>query len=270
MTAVNATPRALRPERPAAAVTGVAVITARNLRRLVRVPTLLVFATLQPVLFVLLFTYAFSGAVHVPGTARYIDYLLPGIFVLSIGFGASQTGVAIAEDLSTGMIDRFRSLPVTSAAVLAGRVAADALRNLFVVLLMIGAGAAVGFRFHAGPALAAAAVALAVATGIAFSWLNLLLGLAVRDAESAGLAGIFPVVILFFTSSVLVPVATMPGWLQAFAKANPITVITSALRALCLGGPTTRPVIQATIWLAALLVITIPAAISRYRHATST
>jgi ABC transporter DrrB family efflux protein len=270
MTAVNTTARALHPGSPAAAVTAVAVITERNLRRLVRVPTLLVFATLQPVLFVLLFTYAFGGAVHVPGTARYIDYLLPGIFVLSLGFGASQSGVAIAEDLSTGMIDRFRSLPITGAAVLAGRVAADALRNLFVVLLMTGVGAAVGFRFHAGPGPAAAAVVLAVATGVAFSWVNLLLGLAVRDPESAGLAGIFPVVILFFTSSVLVPVATMPGWLQAFAKANPITVITDALRALCLGGPTTRPVIEATLWLAALLAITIPAAIGRYRHATTT
>jgi ABC-type multidrug transport system permease subunit len=111
---------------------------------------------------------------------------------------------------------------------------------------------------------------LAVATGVAFSWVNLLLGLAVRDPESAGLAGIFPVVILFFTSSVLVPVATMPGWLQAFAKANPITVIAGALRALCLGGPTTRPVIEATIWLAVLLAVTIPAAVGRYRGATTT
>jgi ABC transporter DrrB family efflux protein len=270
MTADTVTTRALHPGNPAAAVVSVAVITGRNLRRLVRVPTLLVFATLQPVLFVLLFTYAFGGAVRVPGTARYIDYLLPGIFVLSIGFGASQTGVAIAEDLGTGMIDRFRSLPITGAAVLAGRVAADALRNLFVVLLMTGVGAAVGFRFHAGAGPAAAAVVLAVATGVAFSWLNLLLGLAVRDPESAGLAGIFPVVILFFTSSVLVPVATMPGWLQAFAKANPVTVVTDALRALCLGGPATRPVIEATLWLAALLAITIPAAIGRYRHATTT
>jgi ABC-2 type transport system permease protein/oleandomycin transport system permease protein len=268
MTAVTVSASATYPPRSAGPLAGVAVITGRNLRRLVRVPTLLVFATVQPVLFVLLFTYAFGGAVHVPGAASYIDYLLPGIFVLSIGFGASQTGVAIAEDLRTGMIDRFRSLPITGAAVLAGRVAADALRNLFVVLLMTGVGAAIGFRFHAGPAAAVAAAGLAVATGVAFSWLNLLLGLAVHDPESAGLAGIFPVVILFFTSSALVPVATMPGWLQAFAKANPITVITGALRALCLGGSTTRTVLEAAMWLAALLVITIPAAVASYRNAT--
>jgi ABC-2 type transport system permease protein/oleandomycin transport system permease protein len=268
MTAAAGT--AVPPGRHAAAVAGIAVITGRNLRRLVRVPTLLVFATVQPVLFVLLFTYAFGGAVRVPGVTQYIDYLLPGIFVLAIGFGASQAGVAIAEDLATGMIDRFRSLPVTAAAVLAGRVAADALRNLFVVGLMTGAAAAIGFRFHAGPAAALAVVALAVAAGLAFSWLNLLLGLAVRDPESAGLAGLFPVIILFFTSSALVPVATMPGWLQAFAKANPVTVITGALRALCLGGPTIRPAIEATAWIAALLAVTVPAAITGYRHATST
>jgi len=248
---------------PALASTG--TIAGRNLRRLARVPTLLVLATLQPVLFVLLFTYAFGGAIHVPGVAHYIDYLLPGIIVLAIGFGASQTGVAIAEDLSTGMIDRFRSLPIASGAVLAGRVTADALRNLFVTVLMIAVAAAVGFRFHAGPDAALAAIGFAVATGVAFSWLNLLLGLAVRDPESAGLAGLFPVIILFFTSSTLVPVATMPGWLQAFAKANPITVLTGVLRALCLGGPTARPAIEATAWLVGLLAVTIPAATVRYR-----
>ena len=209
-----------RPGRAASLLVNTATITGRNLRRLARVPTLLVFATVQPVLFVLLFTYAFGGAVHVPGVAHYIDYLLPGIFVLAIGFGASQTGVAIAEDLSTGMIDRFRSLPITSGAVLGGRVAADALRNLFVVGLMIAVGAAIGFRFHAGPA-ALAAVVLAVATGLVFSWLNLLLGLTVRDPESAGLAGLFPIIILFFTSSTLVPVATMPAGCRPSPRPTP-------------------------------------------------
>ena len=263
------TTAAANPGSAAPILVNVVTITGRNLRRLVRVPTLLVLATVQPVLFVLLFTYAFGGAIHVPGVAHYIDYLLPGIIVLAIGFGASQTGVAIAEDLATGMIDRFRSLPVSGGAVLAGRVAADALRNLFVVGLMIGVGAGIGFRFHAGAAAAIAAVALAVATGLAFSWLNLLLGLAIRDPESAGLAGLFPVIILFFTSSTLVPVATMPGWLQAFAKANPITVITDALRVLCLGGPTTRPALEAIAWTAVLLAVTVPAAIAGYRRATS-
>jgi ABC transporter DrrB family efflux protein len=270
MTALAAANASARPGRTVPWPLGVATITGRNLRRLVRVPTLLVFATVQPVLFVLLFTYAFGGAIHVPGVAHYIDYLLPAIIVLAIGFGASQTGVAIAGDLADGMIDRFRSLPITSGAVLAGRVAADALRNTFVVALMAGVGAMIGFRLHAGPAAALAAAALAVATGLAFSWLNLLLGLAVRDPESAGLAGLFPVIILFFTSSALVPIATMPGWLQAFARINPLTVITGALRTLTLGGPTTRPVAEAAAWLAVLLAVTVPAATACYRRAAST
>ena len=254
---------------PASVLTSTGTITARNLRRMTRVPTLIALATIQPVLLVLLFTYAFGGAVHVPGMTRYIDYLLPGIVVLAIGFGASQTGVAIAEDLASGMIDRFRSLPITGTAVLAGRVAANAVRNLGVVVLMAGAGSAIGFRFHAGPGAAVTAAALAVAVGTVFSWLNMLLGLLVRNPESAGLAGLFPIIILTFTSSTLVPVATMPGWLQAFARANPVTGMAGALRALCLGGPTARPVIETLAWLAGILSVTIPAAISMYRHAAT-
>jgi len=259
-----------QPASPGSVLANTGTITARNLRRLARVPTQMALATIQPILLVVLFTYAFGGAIHVPGVTHYIDYLLPGVFVLAIGFGASQTGVAVAEDLASGMIDRFRSLPITSGSVLAGRVAADAVRNLLVVALMIAVGSAIGFRFHAGPAAALAAVGLAVAAGTAFSWLNLLLGIAVRDAETAGLAGLFPVIIFTFTSSTLVPVATMPGWLQAFANINPITVMVGALRALCLGGPTARPVTEALAWIGGLLLVTVPLAISRYRHAIST
>jgi ABC transporter DrrB family efflux protein len=253
----------------ASALANIATIAGRNLRRLVRVPTLIAFATVQPILFVVLFSSAFGGAIQPPGVGRYIDYLLPGLFVLAIGFGASQTGVAIAEDLASGMIDRFRALPIAAAAVLAGRVAADAVRNLFVVALMIAVGSAMGFRFHAGPAAALAAVALAVAVGLAFSWLNLLLGLLVRNPEAAGLAGIFPVVILVFTSSTIVPVATMPGWLEAFANINPVTALVDALRVLCLGGPAAAPVLEALAWIGGLLVVTFPATIVCYRRATA-
>ena len=257
-----------QPATPPSVLASIGTITARNLLRLVRIPTLIAFATVQPILFVLLFTYGFGGAVRVPGVAHYIDFLLPGLFVLAIGFGASQSGVAVAEDLASGMIDRFRSLPITGAAVLGGRVAADAVRNLFVVGLMVAVGWAIGFRFHAGPIPALAAVVLAVGIGIAFSWLDLLLGLLVRDSESAGLAGLFPVIVLVFTSSTLVPVATMPGWLQAFATVNPITVVVDALRVLCLGGPTATPVAQACGWIGWLLVLTVPAAIVVYRRTT--
>jgi ABC-2 type transport system permease protein/oleandomycin transport system permease protein len=245
-------------------------ITGRNLHRLVRVPTLIAFATVQPVMFVLLFNYTYGGAIHPPGVTRYVDYILPGTYVLAIAFGASQTGVAVADDLGSGMIDRFRALPMAPGAVLAGRALADAVRNLFVLGLMTGVGAAIGFRFHAGAGAALAAVGLAVLVGLAFSWLNALFGLLVRDAESAGLAGLLGVIPLLFASSTFVPVATMPGWLQAFAKANPVTVVVDALRALCLGGPTATHAWQALAWIAALLAISVPAAVARYRRTTAT
>lgn len=248
-------------------VMDVAVVTGRNLRRLRRVPTLVAFATVQPILFVLLFTYAFGGAVHPPGVPHYVDYLLPGTWVLAIAFGASQTGVAIADDLASGMIDRFRALPMSRWAVLAGRTAADAVRNLWVLGLMTGVGYLIGFRFHAGAGAAAGALGLALGVGLAFSWVNALLGLLVTDPETANVAGLLAVIPLLFTSSTFVPVATMPGWLQAFAKINPITVTVDALRALCLGGPTASPVLSALAWLAGVLAVAVPAAVLRYRRA---
>jgi ABC-2 type transport system permease protein/oleandomycin transport system permease protein len=245
-------------------------VTGRNLRRLVRVPTLIAFATVQPVMFVLLFNYAFGGAIHPPGVDRYIDYALPGIWVLAIAFGASQTGVAIADDLATGMIDRFRALPMARSAVLAGRTCADAVRNLFVLMSMTGLAHLIGFRFHAGPGAAMAATGLALAVGVAFSWIFALLGLLIRDPESAGLGGLFAVIPLIFLSSTFVPVDTFPGWLQAFARANPVTVTVDALRALCLGGPTATPLWQAVAWLAGLIAVAAPAAVWRYRRTTAT
>ncbi|MBQ0906827.1 ABC transporter permease [Micromonospora sp. U21] len=144
MTATIAPGSVVRMSGPGWLLANVATVTGRNLHRLLRVPTLIAFATVQPVLFVLLFTYAWGGAIHPPGVTRYIDYALPGIWVLAIAFGASQTGVALADDLATGMIDRFRALPMARSAVLAGRVAADAARNLFVLALMTGVGYATG------------------------------------------------------------------------------------------------------------------------------
>lgn len=176
--------------RPSQPLTAVGVITTRNLRRLVRVPTLLALATIQPIMFVLLFTYGFGGAIHPPGVEHYIDYLLPGILVLSLAFGASQTAVAIADDRTTGIIDRFRTLPMPSSAVLLGRTLADAIRNAFVLALMIGLGHLLGFRFHAGPTAALGLAALTLLIGLAFSWVNALIGLTSTNAETAGLATI--------------------------------------------------------------------------------
>jgi ABC-2 type transport system permease protein/oleandomycin transport system permease protein len=154
-------------------------------------------------------------------------------------------------------------------AVLAGRTAADAVRNLFVLALMTGVASVIGFRFHAGPGPALAAIGLAVLIGVAFSWVFSLIGLLVRDPEAAGIGGLLAAIPLIFTSSTFVPVATFPGWLQAFAKINPITVTVDALRVLCLGGPTSQPLQRALVWIAVLLAAAVPAAVTRYRRAGS-
>jgi ABC-2 type transport system permease protein/oleandomycin transport system permease protein len=252
-------------------------MTWRNLLKYVRVPTLLVFSTIQPVMFVLLFRYVFGGAIHITGV-NYTDYLMPGIFVQTVVFGSTQTGVGLAEDLSRGMIDRFRSLPMARSAVLAGRTIGDTVRNLFVVLLMTGVGYAIGFRFHAGLLDALAGIALAVLFGLAFSWISANIGLAVRDVESAQAASFVWIFPLVFASSAFVPVFSMPGWLQAFAKVNPVSITVDAIRDLTLGrdlglaaglqGTTTTHVLESLAWIAAILLVFVPLAVSRYRRIT--
>lgn len=252
-------------QRFAWTVSDTLVMARRNLLRYLRLPNLLVFSTVQPVMFVLLFTYVFGGAIDVPADS-YIDYLIPGIFVQTVVFGATQTGVGLAEDLSRGMVDRFRSLPMARSAVLAGRTLGDTVRNVFVVLLMTGVGALVGFRFHAGLLPAVGALALAVLFGLAFCWVQAFIGLSVGNveaAQAAGFVGVFPLV---FASSAFVPVASMPGWLQAFAEVQPISVTIDALRALCLGGPTATHVWRALAWVAVILLVFVPLSVRRYRR----
>jgi ABC transporter DrrB family efflux protein len=243
------------------AISDTAVMTRRYLSHYLRKPSLLGIALVQPVLFVLLWTYVFSGAIQTPDGIDYVDYLMPGLFILAIAFG-------LADDLARGLIDRFRALPMARSALLAGRTLADTARNAFVVLLMVAVGYAVGFRFHAGPAAALAALALPLAVGYLLSWISALIGLTVRDPETAGTASLLPVIPLAFTSSTFVPVATMPGWLQAWANNNPITHAVDATRALALGGPTSGPLLRAIAWILGILAVVIPLAIHRYRRVT--
>jgi ABC-2 type transport system permease protein len=242
-------------------------MTRRNLYHYLRVPALLAVAVTQSVLFVVMFTYVFKGAIRTPGV-HYVDYLMPGILILAVAFGSPNTGVGLAEDLTTGMLDRFRSLPMARPALLAGRTTADAIRNLFVVLVMLTVGTLIGFRFHAGPLAALGAIALPVAVGYVLSWFAALIGLATGDTETAGTAALLPIIPLAFTSSTFVPVDTMPGPLQAWAGINPITPIVDADRALILGGPTATPMLQALAWLTALAALIIPLALRHYHHAT--
>jgi ABC transporter DrrB family efflux protein len=251
---------------PTRTLVDIAALTRRNLLHNVRQPQLIVFSSIQPIMFVLLFTYVFGGAIAVPGVDNYIDFLLPGIFVQTAVFGSTQTNVGLAEDLSRGMIDRFRSLPMARSAVLAGRTLADGVRNIFVVLLMVAVGYLIGFRFHTGWVPALAAIALTVLFGFAFSWVSASIGLATKNPEAAQAAGFVPLFPLVFASSAFVPVETMPSWLRVFADNQPITVTVDALRALTLGGPTARPVLLALAWIVGILLVFVPLTVWQYRR----
>lgn len=241
------------------------VMTWRNLLRYVRLPQLLIYSTIQPVMIMLLFTFVFGGAIQTP-TGDYINYLLPGILVQTVLFGATQTSVGLAEDLSKGMVDRFRSLPMARAAVMAGRTLADTVRNSFVVLLMTGVGALIGFRFQNGLLPAAAAVVLVVLFGHAFSWISAFIGLLTRDPETANVASSIWIFPLVFASSAFVTLESMPAWLRSFAEVQPISITVNALRALTLGGDMSA-VWGMLAWMTGILLVFVPLSVWQYQRA---
>ena len=244
------------------------VVTGRNLRHFVRQPQLLIFSTIQPIMFVLLFAFVFGGAIEgsLSGGVSYVDFLLPGIFIQAAAFRSTQTAVGLAEDLDRGVIDRFRSMPIARAAVLVGRTAADLLRNVFVTLLMAGVGYLIGFRFRAGPFDAVGAVLVVLAFGFALSWIFTFVGLAVRGAEAAQSAGFVAIFPLIFASSVFVPVETMPAGLEWFASVSPVTASVDAARALSIGGEVLDPLLRALAWFAGILLVFVPLCVWRYRR----
>ena len=253
----------LPPSQRFAALGDIAVLTRRNLKRIARTPRLLAVSSIQPVMFVLLFRYVFGGAIHTPG-GSYIDYLVPAILLQATLFGAT-TAVAMSTDLAGGMIDRFRSLPMARSAVLAGRALADMARSVSVVALVLVVSLLIGFGFHNGAAGALGALVLALAFGFAFIWLFALVGMLVKDPETAQLAGFLPIFPLIFASSAFVPVETMPSWLQGFANVQPVSVTISAIRALTEGGEVGHWLWQSLAWIAGLLLIVIPLAVRQYR-----
>jgi ABC transporter DrrB family efflux protein len=258
-------PRELRGD-----VTDARVVSVRNLRHFVRQPDLLIFSTIQPIMFVLLFTYVFGGAIShsLPPGVSYIDYLLPGILIQSVTFRASQTAVGLSEDLKLGVIDRFRSMPMARSAVLVGRTVADLVRNVLIVVLMIFVGYIIGFRFQAGFAQAIGCIALVSAFGLALSWIFAFVALTVRGAEAAQTAGFVVLFPLVFASSVFVPVSTLPHWLQVIAKVSPVTLAANAARSLALVPGTPSSLGGAVAWIAGLLAVFIPLSVWRYRRMT--
>jgi ABC transporter DrrB family efflux protein len=259
-----------RPSWPElrSAVTDAAVVTGRNLRHFTRQPQLLIFSTVQPIMFVLLFAYVFGGAVEgsLPTGVEYIDFLLPGIFVQSVAFRATQTAVGLSEDLERGVIDRFRSMPMARSAVLIGRTTADLVRNVLIIGLMTAVGYLIGFQFHAGLLNALACVAIVSAFGLALSWIFAFVALTVRGAEAAQSAGFVVIFPLVFASSVFVPVSTMPDWLQAFAEVSPVTLTANVARSYALDGGVPGSLPEAAAWIIGILVIFIPLCVWRYRR----
>lgn len=251
------------------AVRDTLAMTWRNLLTIRRLPQLLVFATIQPLLFVLMFRYVFGGSIDIPGV-DYVNYLMPGIFAQVIAFGAINTAVGLAEDRNRGLIERLRSLPMARSAVLAGRTLADLARNVIVVLLMLGVGLAVGFRVQTGAGKLILGLAGLLFFGYALSWIFAFVGLSVPNAETAQAAA-FPIMLpLVFASSAFVSTENMPGWLQVFAENQPVTAAVDAVRALVLGGPWAADVLTSLAWTAGILVVFVPLSVRRYRRGAAT
>ncbi len=241
------------------------VMARRNLLHVLSDPEQLIGITIQPLMFLLLFVYVFGGAIS-GSTKGYLEFVLPGLLVQGIGFGTTQTAIGLNADFQRGLIDRFRSLPMARSAVVAGRVTADIGRTAWMCLITVGVAAALGFRFHGGVAGAVGAVGLVIALGVAMCWLMAFLGVSLRSPEAVQTAGFLLILPLTFASSVLVPAASMPGWLQAFVKVNPISIFATAMRGLLLGGPVATPVLQAAAWIVGLCGVFGTLTVSRYRR----
>jgi ABC transporter DrrB family efflux protein len=241
-----------------------AVVAWRNILRIRRTPQLIVFATIQPVMFVLLFTFVFGGSIPTPGF-DYVDYLVPGILVQTAAFGSSSTAIGLADDLKRGMVDRFRSLPMARAAFLGGRTIADLARAVVVVTMVLLVGFLVGFRPHGGALYIAGGVLLVLGLGFSMSWLFACLALVVKDPEAAATAGFIPLFPFVFASSIFTRPEAMPEWLQGFAENQPLTRVCDAVRGLMLVS-STADVLPAVLWIIAILGVFAPIAVVLYRR----
>jgi ABC transporter DrrB family efflux protein len=246
-------------------VTDTMIIAERNLIRLPRAPDLLLAFTVQPIMFVLLFRYVFGGAIRTPGIP-YVDFLIPGIIVQNIAFGGFVTALGLNEDVHRGLIDRFRSLPMARAAVLAGRTFADIVTNSLSVTILLVTGVIIGFSFHTSAVHVIGGIGLLLLFGYAFSWVFAFLGLLVSSPESANSVGFIAVFPLTFISSAFVPVSSMPSVLRAFANVNPFTITVDAMRALWIGTPSRNYIWGAVVWSFVIIAVFAPLAVARYRR----
>jgi ABC-2 type transport system permease protein len=256
------------------------VVTKRNLLQIPRVPELLVFSTIQPIMFVLLFAFVFGGAIPIPGDPSpnaYREFLMAGIFVQTIAFNGAATGVGMADDMQKGLVDRFRSLPMARSAVLAGRTTSDLVRSVLIVVIMSICGLLVGWRIENGFWDALFAYVLILGFGFAMSWVGAYIGLIVPNTEVANTAGFIWLFPLTFLSNAFVPLQGMPSWLQTIATWNPVSSVVAAGREL-FGNPNPfigdsfperHSILMSIIWIVTILAVFAPLAIRRYRQATS-
>jgi ABC transporter DrrB family efflux protein len=246
----------------------VATLTRRELMVWLRNPAYIFFTVVQPVMFVLLFRYVFGGAIPVSVPGGYVNFLMPGIIGQSAAFASFGTAIGLARQLQRGVIDRFRAMPMARSAVLIGRLVADTLRLAVTVIVILAVGYAVGFRFQNGVVPAILMMLLGIAFGAVICTISAYVGLAIKDEESVGSFGLVWLFPLTFVSSAFVPITSMPGWLQAFAKNQPVTIVIDEMRSMALGGPLALHAWQSAVWLIGIAVVFVYLAVGAYRRAS--
>jgi oleandomycin transport system permease protein len=260
----------------AAPSTGVGPLTAirhavtlawRSLVQIKHNPLELLDLSLQPLMFVLLFAYIFGGALS-GSPKEFLQFGLAGIIVQNALFLTMNTAVALNTDITKGVVDRFRSLPIARSAPLAGRIAADVVRQAWSVGILLGVGSILGFRVHTGLASAVGAIALLIGFTLAFSWLPVLIGMLVSEPAKVQVFGFTVLFPLTFASSAFVPTSTMPGWMQAWVKVNPVTLLTDSLRGLLVSGPVARPLFGALAWAVGIMLVFAALTLRAYRRRT--
>ncbi|MGH2675414.1 MAG: ABC transporter permease, partial [Actinomycetota bacterium] len=228
-------------------------------------PEQLVEMSIQPIMFLVLFVYVFGGAIA-GSSSEYLQFALPGILVQGIAFTPFTTALGLNKDFNQGLVDRFRSLPIARSAVISGRIAADGVRIVWSVLIMVGVGVLLGFRFEGGFLGALGAFLLVAAFGLAMCWPLAFIGITAKSPESVNTWGFLIILPISFVSSAFVPPETMPGWLEAFADVNPLTHVIDGARGLMLGGAVADPVIKSLIWLVGITAVFATLTIARYRR----
>jgi oleandomycin transport system permease protein len=241
-------------------------LAKRSLIKTMRTPEALIDVTLQPIIFLLLFTYIFGGAIGSGDRHQYLQYLLPGLLGQSIAMGGIALGQNLNADIEKGVFDRFRSLPIARSAPLVGSVLADVVRYLLLCTVFLSFGYAIGFRVTTGPVQLLAAVGVSIGFALCFCWISVFVGMTVRSSGAVQGVMFLLVLPLSFGSNVFVPTNSLPGWLQVFVDINPISHLVSTFRGLVLGGPVAGPLGWTALWMLGLVVVFVPLALRAYNR----